>query len=61
MGRKIEDFSLTNFELWCYKARDYFDEVEDEVGANKVRDALQMIDIYRNYDAELFFLREEDQ
>jgi len=47
---------MTIFEVWCYKARDYFKKVDDRVGLEKVEDTLQMIDIFRQYDGELFFL-----
>ena len=50
---------MTNFEVWCYKARDYFGEINDEVGLSKVEGTLQMIDIFRQYDGELFFLEGE--
>ena len=59
MERKIKEFSMTNFEVWCYKARDYFGEINDEVGLSKVEGTLQMIDIFRQYDGELFFLEGE--
>ncbi len=56
MAQKIKDFSLTTFEVWCYKAKDYFSKMGDDVGLKKIEDALQMVDIFRQYDGELFFL-----
>jgi len=59
LERKIKEFSLTTFEVWCYKARDYFGEINDEVGSSKIEEALQMIDIFRQYNGELFFMEGE--
>lgn len=59
MEKRIKEYSLTTFEVWCYKARDYFKKVDDRVGLEKVEDTLQMVDIFRQYDGELFFLEGE--
>ncbi len=59
MAQKIKEYSLMMFEVWCYKARDYFKKMNDDVGHEKIDDALQMLDIFRQYDGELFFLESE--
>ena len=59
MARKIEEFSLTTFEVWCFKAREYFKDMKDENGLIKAENTLKMIDIFRQYGGELFFLEGE--
>ncbi len=59
MRKTLKEYSLTHFELWCHKAMDYFEEINDEVGTQKIKDTIQIIDIFRDEDGKLFFLEEE--
>lgn len=56
---KIEEFSLTIFELWCYKAKNHFNDIEDEVGKKMIDDTLHIIEIFRQHHGELFFEEEK--
>ena len=55
MGKKLVDYSLNTFELWCYRALDHFREVEDEKGLAMIVSTMKIVKIFREYEGDLFF------